>query len=83
MVGREWSLDLRATTRSFHSMEEKKRTFPFNGNFFTVFSTQWKLFGAFFHSMEMVAASGIASLPPSACWVIPTEVEESPAFPCA
>ena len=33
-------------------MEEKIVGFPFNGNFFTVFSTQWKIFVPFFHSME-------------------------------
>ena len=40
-------------------MEEKNRVFPLNGNFWTIFSTQWKFFEPFFHSMETGRRSGI------------------------
>ncbi len=39
--------------RGFHSMEEKINVFPVNGNFLNGFSSQWKIFEAFFHLMEI------------------------------
>ena len=47
----------------FHSMEEKNCDFPFNGNVKSFFSTRWKFFEPFFHSMETSAARQSLALP--------------------
>jgi len=38
--------------RFFHAMEKLSAIFPHNGKTLAVFSTQWKKFSGFFHTME-------------------------------
>jgi len=48
--------------RFFHAMEKLSANFPHNGKTLAAFSTQWKKYSGFFHTMEKMFAAPFAGL---------------------